>query len=155
MSAHHYEIAIRWTGNRGAGTLDYRAYDRNHEIEAPGKAIILPGSSDPHFRGDSTRYNPEELLLAALSACHMLSYLHLCAVNGIVVESYEDNAVGSMMTKPDGSGKFTSATLRPVVKISPNSDSARARDLHHQAHELCFIANSVNFPVGCEPAELS
>jgi len=150
MAAHRYEVKLHWTGNRGTGTSDYRAYGRDHQIAVAGKVAAIPGSSDPHFRGDRDRYNPEELLVASLSACHMLSYLHLCAVNDVVVISYEDEAVGTMTETPQGGGRFTCVTLRPRVGITSWSDAVKATELHHQAHELCFIANSVNFPVGCE-----
>jgi organic hydroperoxide reductase OsmC/OhrA len=151
VPAHNYQTSLRWTGNRGIGTRDYRAYARDHEITVAGKSGSIPGSSDPHFRGDPTRYNPEELLVASLSGCHMLAYLHLCAVNGIVVSSYEDDANGVMVETAGGGGSFKSVTLRPRVVISGSSDSAKALALHHDAHKLCFIANSVRFPVDCEP----
>src|SRR5208337_3980000 len=118
---HHYSTKIVWTGNTGKGTADYRAYARDHEIRAPGKPII-PGSSDPAFRGDLARYNPEDLLVASLSACHMLWYLHLCAANGVVVMEYEDAAQGTMVEKADGSGAFVEVTLRPAVKIAADAD---------------------------------
>lgn len=148
MKQHTYAIEINWTGNDGAGTKDYRSYRRDHTITAAGKAEIA-GSSDPAFRGDRTRYNPEELLVGALSSCHMLSYLHLCAVNHIVVTEYRDAASGVMRENPDGSGEFVSVTLKPVVKIA-SGDAAKAQELHHEAHRLCFIARSVNFPVETE-----
>ena len=147
---HTYQLNIRWTGNLGEGTSTYRAYSRNHEITAGDKAII-PASSDPAFRGDATRYNPEELLVAALSSCHMLSALHLFAVAGIVVTSYEDNAVGNMRQNADGSGEFTKVTLHPRMTITDADRTGEAIQLHHRAHELCFIARSVNFPVEHEP----
>lgn len=150
MKEHNYNATIRWTGNLGTGTSSYRAYSRNHEIEFPGKAV-LPGSSDPAFRGDPTRYNPEEMLVASLSTCHLLWYLHLCAENNIVLTDYQDAAIGVMAESPDGSGRFLSVTLRPRAVITTESDPATARELHHRAHQLCFIANSVNFPVHCEP----
>jgi organic hydroperoxide reductase OsmC/OhrA len=148
-SPHHYRAHVRWTGNRGAGTLDYRAYARDHEIEVGGKPPIS-GSADPRFRGDPVRHNPEELLVAALAACHMLWYLHLCSDSGIVVEEYSDAAEGTLETQPDGSGRFTVVTLRPRVRISRGSPSL-AKELHVQAHQKCFIASSVNFPVLCDP----
>jgi organic hydroperoxide reductase OsmC/OhrA len=151
MRKHEYKTSLRWTGNRGAGTLDYRAYARDYEITGPSKAATLPGSSDPHFRGDATRYNPEDLLVASLSACHLLSYLHLCAVNKIVVTAYEDDATGAMAENADGSGQFTEVTLRPRVTITAESDAAKAAALHEDAGKLCFIARSVNFPVHHEP----
>ncbi len=151
MKKHEYTTTLRWTGNRGTGTSDYRAYGRDHEITGPLKATTLAGSSDPHFRGDGTRYNPEDLLVGALSACHLLSYLHLCAVNQIVVTAYEDNATGTMAENPDGSGEFKEVMLRPRVTITPESNTAKAMELHEEAGNLCFIARSVNFPVRHEP----
>lgn len=148
VKQHTYKLEMVWKGNKGEGTKTYRSYGRDHVIFAAGKPEVA-GSSDPAFRGDPKRYNPEELLVAALSSCHMLAYLHLCAVNQVVVEEYQDSPVGLMDEMADGSGRFTSATLRPVVKISAG-DAKKARELHHEAHKLCFIANSVNFPVGCE-----
>ena len=148
---HSYSVNVRWTGNTGAGTSGFRNYKRDHEISAPGKPPI-PASSDPAFRGDKARYNPEELLVASLSACHMLWYLHLCADAGIVVTEYHDDASGAMAETKDGGGHFTQVTLRPVVKVAGRVDPELARRLHEQAHHLCFIANSVNFPVLCEPS---
>ena len=147
---HKYETTVRWTGNLGTGTTGYKDYGRNHEISASGKPVI-PGSSDPAFRGDATRYNPEELLVASLSTCHMLWYLHLCAVNKVVVLDYEDHAGGIMEEAADGGGRFLEVTLRPRITVTTGSDLETARRLHHEAHEKCFVANSVNFPVGCEP----
>jgi organic hydroperoxide reductase OsmC/OhrA len=148
--AHHYVTTVTWTGNTGAGTASYRAYRRDHLIEAAGKPP-LPGSSDPVFRGDPGRYNPEELLVAALSACHLLSYLHLCAVNDIVVLAYEDRATGEMLEREDGSGAFSAVTLAPRVEITAGSDVELAKALHDDAHRMCFIAGSVNFPVTHRP----
>jgi organic hydroperoxide reductase OsmC/OhrA len=148
---HHYALSIEWTGNLGTGTSDYRAYTRNHFVTAEHKPNIL-ASSDPHFRGDKTRYNPEEMLVAALSSCHMLSYLHLCAVNGVVVLEYKDSATGTMVENPDGSGQFTRVTLNPTVKVKDPSTNAKASELHGQAEKLCFIARSVNFPVHHKPS---
>lgn len=147
---HHYESTVRWTGNKGTGTSAYRAYSRDHEIRGPGKPLI-PGSSDPAFLGDASRYNPEELLVVSLSTCHMLWYLHLCAVNKVVVLEYEDHAEGTMEETADGGGRFLEVTLRPSVTVTSESDLETAKRLHHDAHEKCYIANSVNFPVGCEP----
>jgi organic hydroperoxide reductase OsmC/OhrA len=138
-----------WTGNDGEGTKTYRSYRRDHVIAKDG-AQEIPGSSDPAFRGDPSRYNPEDCLVSALSACHMLAYLHLCAVNGIVIVDYRDHAKGTMQEHPNGSGEFTRVVLRPKVTIT-EGDREKAVDLHHRAHELCFIANSVKFPVECEP----
>ncbi len=147
---HHYQATIQWTGNRGAGTADYKAYDRSHTLSIPHKPDIL-GSSDPSFRGDKTRHNPEDLMLGALSACHMLWYLHLCAAHKIVVTDYLDNATGSMQTNPDGSGHFTEVMLHPVVTVTQEAMVGTALELHEEAGKMCFIANSVNFPVGHQP----
>jgi organic hydroperoxide reductase OsmC/OhrA len=141
---------MSWTGNDGAGTADYRSYRRDHVYWVEGKPEI-PGSSDPQFRGDATRYNPEELLVASLSSCHMLWYLHLCALNGVTVVAYEDNALGVMQENPDGSGQFVRVDLRPTVTITAGSDAKKAEELHHEAHKLCFIARSVKFPVQAQP----
>ena len=143
---HHYEVRMAWTGNEGEGTRTYRGYRRDHVIAAPGKPEI-PGSSDPAFRGDPQRYNPEEMLVASLSSCHMLWYLHLCAVRQVVVVAYDDTPQGIMREDESGGGRFTEVELRPVVTIAAGGDAARAEELHHEAHEKCFIANSVNFPV--------
>jgi organic hydroperoxide reductase OsmC/OhrA len=147
---HSFEVDVAWTGNTGTGTSSYTAYQRAHEISAEGKPVI-PGSSDPAFRGDKSRYNPEELLLASLSACHMLWYLHLCADARIVIETYTDQARGSMQLDADGGGRFTEAVLRPSIVIKGECDPARALALHERAHHLCFIANSMNFAVRVEP----
>jgi organic hydroperoxide reductase OsmC/OhrA len=147
---HTYSVSVTWTGNTGSGTSRYNSYSRDYTVASPGKPDIA-GSSDPAFRGDPKRYNPEDLLVVALSSCHMLSYLHLAAVGGVVVTNYVDDAGGVMTQDAKGSGAFTRVTLRPKVTITANSDPAKARDFHHAAHEVCFIANSVNFPVDCEP----
>jgi len=148
---HYYTVQMQWTGNLGTGTSDYRSYARDHQISAQGKPII-EGSADPAFRGDRDRYNPEDLLVAALSSCHMLSYLHLCAVSKIVVTDYRDEAIGTMVETTGGGGRFSAVVLRPVVTISAESDAGLATQLHEKAHALCFIATSVNFPVSCEPS---
>jgi organic hydroperoxide reductase OsmC/OhrA len=150
MKRHHYEMTIQWAGNTGEGTKTYRSYSRNFTLTAPGKPGIA-GSSDAAFRGDASRYNPEDMLVGALSSCHMLSYLHLCAINNIVVVAYEDHATGTMEEREGGSGVFRHAQLNPKVTISAESDPDKAKELHHKAHELCFIANSVNFPVENAP----
>ena len=146
---HHYRVAVEWTGNHGTGTDGYRKYGREHVIRIDGKPDIA-GSADPAFRGDVGRHNPEEMLVTALSTCHMLAYLHLATVAGVVVTAYVDAAEGTMETAGN-SGHFTEVVLRPVVTIAPPSDSAKAESLHEDAHHACFIASSVNFPVRCEP----
>lgn len=147
---HHYNLTIQWTGNKGTGTSQYRAYERSHTILIDNKTEIL-GSSDPAFRGDPTKHNPEEFLVAALSSCHMLSYLHVCVVAGVVVTDYVDHATGVMTETPDGGGSFTEVTLNPVVTVAEPGMVEKANALHQKASALCFIANSVNFPVHHRP----
>jgi organic hydroperoxide reductase OsmC/OhrA len=147
---HHYEVTVTWTGNTGTGTTHYKTYSRDHELRSGDKPVIL-GSSDPAFRGDATRWNPEDLLLAAVSACHKLWYLHLCATSGVNVIAYVDKADGVMVEDAARGGYFTGITLRPEVTITPESDAERAAKLHEEAHAKCYIANSVNFPINCEP----
>jgi organic hydroperoxide reductase OsmC/OhrA len=147
---HSYAVNLKWTGNLGHGTSSYRAFSRDHEIVANGKPV-LQGSSDPAFRGDPARYNPEDLLVASLAACHMLWYLHLAVGANLVVRDYTDAAEGTMVETADGGGHFVEVVLRPVVTVDAGGDTGLAEQLHVQAHHLCFIANSVNFPVRCEP----
>jgi organic hydroperoxide reductase OsmC/OhrA len=147
---HHYKATIIWTGNTGKGTSNYRTYERSHTISVDGKPTI-PGSSDPSFRGDPARYNPEEMLIASLSACHMLWYLHVCSEAGVVVVDYIDNATGIMAETADGGGRFKEVTLHPKVTVSDESMIAKANELHRKANKLCFIANSCNFPVNHLP----
>lgn len=148
---HTYTVTVRWTGNHGSGTETYRAYGREHTIEAEGKPVIA-GSADPIFRGDARRYNPEDLLVASISACHMLWYLHLCAEAGIVVLAYTDRPVGRMEEEgKDGSGRFVHVALAPTVTVQAGADRSLAERLHETAHRKCFIANSVNFPITREP----
>ncbi len=147
---HICSVTVTWTGNRGSGTSAYGAYSRDHVIEAIDKRPI-EGSSDPAFRGDSSRYSPEDLLVAAISACHMLWYLHLCADAGIIVVAYADSAVGVLEMAPDGSGRIAGVTLRPEVMVQAGADLDRARRLHETATHKCFVANSVAFPIAFEP----
>jgi organic hydroperoxide reductase OsmC/OhrA len=142
---HTYDTVVTWTGNRGTGTSGYRDYDRAHEVAAEGRTVIA-GSSDPSFRGDPARWNPEQLLVASLSQCHMLWYLHLCADAGVVVTGYVDHARGTMAETGEG-GRFTEVVLRPQVSVASPTMVDAAMDLHAAAHRACFIANSVNFPV--------
>lgn len=148
---HHYAVELRWTGNRGTGTSGYTAYGRDHEVSAAGKPG-LAGSSDPVFRGDAGRWNPEELLVAALSQCHLLAYLHECAKAGVVVTAYTDAPTGTMRTDTDGGGHFTEVTLHPAVTVAAPEMAGRAQALHDEAHHHCFIASSVNFPVRHQPS---
>jgi organic hydroperoxide reductase OsmC/OhrA len=148
---HTYELTIDWTGNLGSGTSAYDAYSRDHLIRA-GTKMAIEASSDPAFRGNAARHNPEDLFVASVSSCHMLWYLHLCATNKIVVTAYVDEAIGTMQEEKNGSGRFADVTLRPRVTIGAGGDAVLAARLHEDAHRYCFIANSVNFPVRCEPS---
>lgn len=147
---HSYLVTVEWLGNRGTGTSGYRDYGRQNVVKAVGKPALL-GSADRTFHGDADRWNPEELLLAALSECHMLSYLHVAVAHGVTVMAYTDAASGVMATTADGAGRFTGATLRPVVTLADVSQAELANSLHSEAARKCFIANSVNFPVSHEP----
>jgi len=146
---HTYRVRVEWTGNRGTGTSSYGEYGREHTLSAAGKPDI-PGSSDAAFRGNADRWNPEDLLVASASACHKLWYLHLCADAGIVVQGYVDHAVGTMQDSAQR-GRFTRIVLHPQVLIRAGDDRERAAQLHRAAHARCYIANSVNFPIECEP----
>ena len=147
---HHYTVNNIWTGNRGDGTSGYRSYGRDHVVRAAGLPE-LAGSADPTFHGDTDRWNPEQLLLASLAQCHLLSYLHVCVTEGVVVKEYVDRATGTMRTEADGSGRFTEAVLRPEVTVADPGMVDAATRAHRRASELCFIANSVAFPVRHEP----
>lgn len=147
---HDFNVSIRWTGNRGEGTKTYRGYDRTWDIESEGKQVVHC-SNDPMLGGDPSKHNPEDFLIAALSSCHMLWYLHLANQAGISVRAYSDNPVGHGETLPDGSGRFLSATLRPAIEVPKGTDIEKAKSLHRDVHKYCFIARSVNFPIACEP----
>ena len=144
---HHYHMTTRWTGNLGTGTSAYQAYSRSHELSGTGKSTVIAGSSDPAFRGDPSRYNPEELLVSALSGCHMLWVLHLCADAGIMITEYTDDAAGEMVEHADGSGEFTRVVLRPRMKIADAARAEEARAIHDRAHQVCCLARSMNFAV--------
>lgn len=150
LSEHHYELTVQWTGNSGAGTASYRGYARDHDILIPGLPV-LKGSADPTFHGDRERYNPEQLLLAALAQCHMLSFLHVAVKHGVVVTDYRDEASGLLKLNRDGSGQFERVTLRPRVTVAEPAHAELAGQLHHEANQVCFIARSVNFPVEHQP----
>lgn len=147
---HNYATTIQWTGNKGTGTSRADEYERSHILSVAGKPDVKC-SSDTPFRGDGTKHNPEDMLLYALSNCHMLWYLHLCADAGVVVTAYTDKATGTLEMPTGGNGRFTAATLHPIVTVQDASMIEKANALHEQAHEKCFIANSVNFPIGHEP----
>ncbi len=152
LGEHHYEVEVEWRGDRGEGTAGYRTYGRQHVVRAAGKTHEIEASSDRTFHGDRERWNPEELLLAALSQCHMLAYLHVATNHGVVVRAYSDQATGTMVEDGRGGGAFTAATLRPRVEVADASMLALAESLHAEASERCFIAASVAFPVLHEPA---
>ena len=144
--AHEFQATIRWTGAGEAGTRDYKSYDRSYDVVIEGKPVVA-GTAAPEYRGDPTRHNPEDMLVASSSSCHMLWYLHLCAVNNIVVMAYEDRAVGTLEVEKDGSGRFSEIMLRPKVTISAESDLELAESLHAEARVRCFIARTLNCPV--------
>lgn len=155
MKSHHYTTKIEWTGNQGKGTLTYKSYTRDHRISINGKYSEILASSDPSFLGDQTRYNPEDLFLSSLSACHMLWYLHLCSVHKIVVTAYVDSATGTMEEDKNGSGKFTNVTLHPEVTIENKTQIEKATQLHSEANKMCFIANSCNFKIKHDPKTIA
>lgn len=151
MKNHHYQINVEWTGNTGKGTESYKSYMRDHTIAIEGKRHEILASSDPSFRGDKNRFNPEELFLSSLSACHMLWYLHLCSVNHVVVTQYLDVAAGTMEETDNGSGRFTEVILKPHVVVSDETMIDLAHELHEEANRMCFIANSCNFSIRHTP----
>ncbi len=146
MKQHRFQVTTQWTGNLGTGTSAYRAYSRNHELSAPAKSTRIPGSSAVAI-GDHSRYNPEELLVGALSSCHMMWVLHLCADAGIVVTEYADDALGEMAEHADGAGEFTRVVLRPRMRITDAGRVEEATKMHDRAHHVCCLARSMNFPV--------
>ena len=151
---HGFAVEIEWTGARQGGTTGYRAYGRDHRVQAAGKVQEILGSAARPFHGDADRWNPEEMLIAALAQCHLLSFLHVATTEGLVVVAYEDSATGILQTEGQG-GRLIEATLRPLVTLAAHHgepDARRARELHGRASELCFIANSVSFPVRHEPS---
>ncbi|WP_371226856.1 OsmC family protein [Roseovarius sp. 2305UL8-3] len=149
MAEHEYTARVVWTGNRGQGNATYKGYDRNWEVRTPGKPVI-PCSNDPLLGGDPTLHNPEDMLIAALSACHMLWYLHLSFDAGIVVQAYADDPLAVGETDASGASRFLRCTLRPRITVAAGTDVARADAVHHEIHKTCFIARSVNFPVSYE-----
>jgi organic hydroperoxide reductase OsmC/OhrA len=154
LSQHHYSLAVHWTGNLGEGTSSYRGYSRDHDILIPGLPV-LKGSADPTFHGDRDRYNPEQLLLAALAQCHMLSFLHVAVRHGVVVTDYRDEATGRLRLNQDGSGQFESVTLNPHVTVADEAHVGLAEQMHREANQVCFIARSVNFPVQHSPVTVA
>lgn len=151
LGEHGYGIELEWTGDLGEGTTSARSYSRSHVVRSPGKLHDLQGSSDRVFHGDRERWNPEELLLAALADCHMLSYLYAAARNGVVVHGYTDSASATLREDGRGGGALVEAVLRPRVLVADASMIETAQSLHAEASELCFIASSVAFPVRHEP----
>jgi organic hydroperoxide reductase OsmC/OhrA len=153
MKQHHYHTHLQWTGNTGKGTESYRGYERSHIISAEGKQPI-EGSADPSFRGDKSKYNPEEMFLSSLSSCHMLWFLHFCSEASVIVLEYQDAATAVLEESTDGNGKFTGVILHPCVKVKEEWMKEKLNGLHEKAHHFCFIANSVNFPVRHEATSL-
>jgi len=154
VDEHRYSLTVQWTGNRGGGTSSYRSYSRDHDVLVPGLPM-LKGSADPTFHGDRERFNPEQLLLAALAQCHMLSYLHVAVKHGVVVTDYRDEATGLMRLNRDGSGQFERVVLYPHVTVADAGQVELAASLHHEANQVCFIARSVNFPVEHQPVTVA
>jgi organic hydroperoxide reductase OsmC/OhrA len=147
---HRYSARVTWTGNLGQGTSSYRAYSRNHEIAAAGKPV-LPARPIRRFAAIPRATTPRN---SSSSRCPRVtcSGICICAREAkISVIEYVDEASGAMAETARWGGRFTEVTLRPQVVIAPGGDLARAEELHEGAHHLCFIANSVNFPVRCEP----
>lgn len=147
---HNYKLTAVWTGNAGEGTKNVRTYDRSHTVSIQGKPELLLTTDNPAV-GDKSKLNPEDLLVSAISSCHLLSYLYLCSMDGIIVTDYTDHATGIMLEKESGGGSFKEVTLNPVIKVAYESMVEKAIELHHKAHEICYIANSVNFEVKCNP----
>lgn len=147
---HSYKLSAVWTGNDGDGTKNVRTYDRSHTVSIEGKPDLLLTTDNLHV-GDKSKLNPEDLLVTALASCHLLSYLYSCSLEGIVVTSYTDNATGTMVEDGRGGGSFKEVTLNPICTVADESMVERAIELHHKAHEICYIANSVNFEVKCNP----
>ncbi len=150
---HHYKLTAQWHGNKGTGTSGLRAYDRSHTVSIAGKPDLLL-TTDNAAVGDKTKLNPEDLLVTAISSCHMLSYLYVCALEGVIVTDYIDHATGTMIEEATGGGQFQEVTLNPIVTVAEASMVDKANELHHKAHEICYIANSVNFEVMCNPVSI-
>ena len=147
---HNYKLTAVWTGNQGDGTKNIRTYDRSHTVTIKGKPELFLTTDNPHV-GDKSKLNPEDLLVTALASCHLLSYLYACSLEGIVVTSYTDHAAGIMIENESGGGSFKEVTLNPISTVADESMVEKAIELHHKAHEICYIANSVNFEVKCNP----
>ena len=147
---HIYKLTAVWTGNKGDGTKNVRTYDRSHTVSIQGKPELFLTTDNPAV-GDKSKLNPEDLLVSAISSCHMLSYLYLCSMEGVVITSYIDNATGIMIEQASGCGSFKEVTLNPLFFVADEGMEAKAIELHHKAHEICYIANSVNFEVKCNP----
>lgn len=143
---HEYTAKVVWTGNRGEGTKTYKGYDRTWNIETPGKPVVHC-SNDPLLGGDPTLPNPEDLLLSAISSCHMLWYLHLASNAGVAVQAYHDEPIGTGESEPSGAGRFLKVVLRPIIEVPEGTDTEKADAIHQEIHKYCYIARSVNFPV--------
>jgi organic hydroperoxide reductase OsmC/OhrA len=151
MKEYQFQTKVEWTGNTGSGTFDARSYDRSHTISVPNKKQIIEASSSSFFRGDESKLNPQELFLSAISSCHLMWYLQYCAENEVIVLEYQDHAEATIEEFENGGGKFKSVLLKPQVIVSEESMIPLAIELHKTLGEKCFIANSCNFPIYCEP----
>lgn len=147
---HNYKLTAVWTGNKGDGTKNIRTYDRSHTVSIQGKPELFLTTDNPTV-GDKSKLNPEDLLVSSISSCHMLSYLYVCSLEEIVITSYIDNATGVMIEKASGGGSFKQINLNPIFYVADESMVEKAIELHQKAHEICYIANSVNFEVTCNP----
>ena len=151
MKQYQFQSKIEWTGNTGSGTFDPRSYDRSHTISVPTKKQVIEASSSSFFRGDESKLNPQELFLSSIASCHLMKYLHYCAENGIIVLAYEDHAEATVEENEDGGGKFVSVLLKPKIIVSEQNMVSEAIELHKTIGDKCFVANSCNFPIACEP----
>lgn len=147
---HNYKLTATWHGNKGTGTSGLKDYDRSHTVTIQGKPELHLTTDNPAV-GDKSKWNPEDLLVTAISSCHMLSYLYVCALEGVVITAYTDNATGIMVEHEGGGGRFKEITLNPICEVADENMMEQAIALHHKAHQICYIANSVNFEVKCNP----
>ena len=143
---HLFKASINWTSSQNQQQSEKKFYSKSHKIKLEGKPILIVSAAKA-FKGNPELYNPEDLLLSSLVSCHMMSYLYVCSQNGIEVLEYSDNAEATLEVSPDGSGRFVEVTLNPKITISNSNQIQQALDLHQKANQLCFIANSCNFPV--------
>lgn len=143
---HIFKVALSWFSTEKVASPKSKVYSKSHHISIEGKSDLAISAAKA-FKGDPSLYNPEDLLLSSLVSCHMMSYLYLCDQNNIEVISYTDHAEAILEVNSDASGRFVEVILKPAVVILNPEQIALALDLHKKANQLCFIANSCNFPV--------